>query len=164
MNTQHLNDEQFSDLLAGETPGNFAALHLEECVVCREELTSMQTAVGDLRVLSLRWAEERAPRITVPSRWTLGWQALPGWSTAAMLLLFGVALGTHIQSPVHSAPTVSQSQTVSAPTQDELAQDNRLLQSIDQELNQEVRPQVPASELTVSTRDLRHPRLQEVVY
>jgi hypothetical protein len=163
MNALHLSDEQFSDLLAGETADHATAAHLTTCATCRQELSSMRSAVGDLRELSMRWAEERAPRITVPSRWTLGWQAVPGWSTAAMVLLFGIAIGGHVQSPFQPTSTaVNQTQTVTAPTEDELAQDNRLLRSIDQELSEQVRPQVPASELTAPSDEIARATPSEV--
>lgn len=163
MNTEHLTNEEFTELLAGEYANDSATAHLDTCGACREELAAMQTAVGDLRALSLRWAEARAPRITVPSRWTLGWHRLPGMSAAASLLLCGVAIGIHFQTNnVQTSASTSQVQTVTAaPSDDELAQDNRLLQSIDQELNRQVTPQVPASELTVSSRALRHHGLRE---
>ncbi|HEX4155495.1 MAG TPA: hypothetical protein VHY48_07780 [Acidobacteriaceae bacterium] len=162
MNIRHLTDEQFSELLAGESCGDTATLHLESCDVCRDELRSMQTAVGTLRDLSLRWAEKRAVRIAAPSPWLLGWYKLPGWGAATALLFFGLALGVHVPSgPPTSVSAIGQAQTATVPSDDELAEDNQLLRSIDQELNRQVRPLVPASELTVS-HPVRHHGVREV--
>lgn len=162
MRIPHLTDEQFSQLLAGEPCNETAATHLESCTACRQELGSMQVAVGTLRDLSLRWAEQRAVRITAPSRWVLSLQRLPGWSTATALLLFGLAIGVHVQSgPRSSASEIGQAQTATVPSDNELAEDNQLLRSIDQELNRQVRPLVPASELTVS-HPVRHHGVREV--
>jgi len=164
MNTKHLTDEQFSELLAGETAGSDALRHLNACAACERELACLRSAVSDLRGFSQRWAEERAARIASPSRWTLGWHRLPAWSAAATVLLCGLAMGVHFQAATQpSSAAISQSQTaVTAPSDDELAEDNQLLRSIDQELSRQVRPQVPASELSVSSESPSHPVLREV--
>jgi hypothetical protein len=157
MNTEHIADEQFAALLAGETPDGETAAHLDACAFCHHELASMRLAMNELRDLTLQWAEGRAHRIVSPSRWMLGWHPMRGWSVAASVLLLGLALGIHIQNgPRQPAPEIGQVQTISVPSDGELAEDNRLLQSIDQELNQQVHPQVPASELSISTRTPRH--------
>jgi anti-sigma factor RsiW len=164
MNLKHLTDEQFSELLAGETASNDALSHLSACPACDRELACLRSAVSDLRGFSQRWAEERAPRIVSPSRWTLGRHTLPAWSAAATVLLCGFAMGVHFQAVTRPSPVaISQSQTVAtAPSDDELSEDNQLLRSINQELSRQVRPQVPASELTVSSKDLSHALLREV--
>lgn len=165
MSTTHLSDEQFGQLLAGETADPATKMHLESCAICRGELESVRSAVGDLGELSLRWAEQRAGRVQVPPRWSLRWHAVPGWSAAVAVLLFcGVAIGVHEQaaSRSHIAMQISRSQPAPAPTEDELAQDNRLLRSIDDELSEQVRPQVPPSELTASARTARRPISREV--
>jgi hypothetical protein len=157
MNIQHIPDEQFADLLAGGIPDCDAATHLDTCASCRRELASMRLAMNELRELTLQWAEGHAHRIVPPSRWTLRWHSLPGWSAATSVLLLGLALGVHIQSgPRSPSPEIDQAQTISVPSDGEIADDNRLLQSIDQELNQQVRPQVPASELSISSRSPHH--------
>lgn len=162
MNPRHLTHEEFTELLGGEGSNNAAILHVEECSVCRSELESLQNTLADVRELSLRWAERRARKILVPSRWMMGWQRLPSLSAVASLLLCGMAIGIHYQGSVRPVADVSQVQSVAAPpSDDELNQDNRLLRSIDQELNQQVVPQVP-SELTASSRALHRSGLREV--
>jgi hypothetical protein len=94
MRVEHLTDEQFAELLAGTTSDRWAELHLENCVECRDELTAVNSAVVDLNVASLRWAERRAVRIETPSKWALNWSVLPGWgATVASVLVLGIALG-----------------------------------------------------------------------
>jgi hypothetical protein len=164
MNTQHLTDEQFSELLAGEIATDKAVSHLNTCPACDRELAHLRCAVSDLRGFSQQWAEQRSSRILSPSRWTLGWHKLPAWGAAASVLLCGFALGIHFQVSTHApSAEISQSQTMAtAPTDDELAEDNQLLRSIDQELSRQVRPQVPASQLSVSSKSVSHPGLREV--
>lgn len=169
MSNVHLTDEQFDGLLAGTMSDEQAAMHVKACADCRGELESIGAAVGDLRELSLRWAEERAVHVQAPSRWTMRWQALPGWGAAVAALLFcGIAIGVHEQGagrPV-AAPAgvnqISQTQALTEPSADELAQDNSLLRSIDDELSRQVRPQVPAAELTASSRTVRRRIAREV--
>lgn len=148
----HLTDEQFADLLAGNHSDLRARLHLESCATCRQELTAMTAAVGDLNFASLRWAERRATRIQVPSRWALNWNVLPGWAaTMAGVLIFGVALGAHVQANNHVEPALRPAHTISAPSDGELAQDNQLMRSIDNELSQQAGPQVLVSDHRASS-------------
>lgn len=167
MSTRHLSDEQFGQFLAGDAADGAASTHLQLCAECRKELESLGRAVGDLNELSLAWAEQRAVRVQAPSCWAIGWHALPGWSAAFAAFLFcGVAIGVHQQSSSRSQPPAQLSQNAPGPavtpTEDELAQDNRLLRSIDDELSRQVRPQVSAAELAASSRSFRHSQIPEV--
>lgn len=163
MSIQHLTDEQFANLLAGDHTDTAARIHVESCAACRQELTSLGAVVGDLSYASLRWAEQRASRIHIPSRWVLNWNAMPGWgATLAGVLLFGFAIGAHMQLNQQGAVVAQQTQTISAPSDDELAQDNNLMLSIDSELSEQVGPQVPASDLDTSSRTAHHHLLREV--
>jgi hypothetical protein len=164
MNFNHLTDEQFAELLAGHKSDDRAVLHVERCEACRKELASFGAAVGDLNFASLRWAEHRASRIAVPSNWTLNWNALPGWgATMAAVLIFGVALGAHMQSSTQIEPTLQPAHTIAAPSEDELAQDNQMMRSIDSELSEQIGPQ-SASELNTSSRTTQHRLIREVSY
>ncbi|HVG27587.1 MAG TPA: hypothetical protein VM865_08280 [Acidobacteriaceae bacterium] len=161
---EHMTDEQFSELLANETATGAMQGHLESCAQCRRELEAIRSAVGDLSALSLRWAEQRAGQVSAPSGWALRWGMLPGWSAALpAVLLFGIGLGTYLERGGQTvAPQRAETRAVAAPSPDELAQDNRLMLSIDQELRQQVRPQVPAAELTVSVHRGRSAHGREV--
>lgn len=163
MNFKHLNDEQFANILAGDRTDMHARLHVESCAKCQRELTSLGAAVGDLNYASLRWAEQRAARIQVPSRWVLNWNAMPGWgATLAGVLIFGVAVGAHMQVNQQSAVVAQPSHTMPAPSDDELAQDNSLMLSIDHELSEQIGPRVPAADLNVSPRTVHRRAVSEV--
>jgi hypothetical protein len=163
MNFEHLTDEQFANILSGDHSDLRVRLHVESCTKCQRELTSLGAAIGDLNYASLRWAEQRAARIEVPSRWALNWNAMPGWgATLAGVLIFGVALGTHMQFNQQSVVVARPSHTMSAPSDDVVAQDNNLMVSIDNELTEQVGGQVPVSDLNVSSRTAHRRALPEV--
>jgi hypothetical protein len=160
---RHLNDEQFAELLAGANSDAWAQVHLESCAECREELHAVGSAVGNLSVASLRWAERRAVRIEKPSQWRLNWNALPGWgATMASVLVLGVALGAHIESSHQAVNVRPAAHAVEAPSEDELAQDNRLLRSIDSELTEQVGVKVATAESGSVSRTVRRRSLDEV--
>lgn len=159
---QHLTDEQFASLMAGDRSDANARLHAESCEACRRELASLGDAVNDLSRISMRWAEQRAARIEAPSLWALNWKTLPGWgATVAAILIFGVAVGTHIQTSEQTS-AMATPHTMLAPTADELAQDNSLMRSIQDEINEQPGAQMAASALDDSSRTSRHHSLREV--
>ena len=166
MKTPHLNEEQFERLLAGEDPGAEAAAHLHTCPECRRELETVGSAVGDLREISLAWAEQEGSRIPVPSRWALQWNAAPRWSLAAaamLLIVIGAGVHRHDVRARTAAARINIHSMPPAPTQDSLAEDNQLLQAINEELQQQTRPQVPVSELGESSRPDRRSAPRELV-
>lgn len=161
MNVEHLTDEQFAMLLSGKRGDAQAQAHVESCAVCRAELQSVGSAIADLNSASLRWAERRAARIGTPSVWALNWRALPGWgATVAGVLIVGVALGAHMQSSDRHAVPLQPAHVMTAPSDDELAQDNRLLRSIDAEVNEQ--PQLPAAEISATSRPAHRHGMAEV--
>lgn len=163
MNFEHLTDEQFANILAGDHSDLRVRLHVESCPKCQRELTSLGAAIDDLKYASLRWAEQRAARIEVPSRWVLNWNSMPGWgATLAGVLIFGVALGAHMQINQQSAVVTRPSHTLSAPSDDELAKDNNLMLSIDNELTEQVGGQVPVSDLDASSHTAHRRAISEV--
>lgn len=163
MNFEHLSDEQFANILAGDQADMRARLHIESCARCQRELSSLGAAIGDLNYASLRWAEQRAVRVEVPSRWVLNWNAAPGWgATLAGVLIFGVAIGAHMQINQQTAVVERPLHTLSAPSDDELAKDNNLMLSIDSELTEQVGGQVPVSDLNTSSRTAHRRAISEV--
>lgn len=163
MNFEHLSDEQFANILAGDRTDMRARLHVESCAACQGELMSLGAAIGDLNNASLRWAEQRAVRIEVPSRWVLNWNAMPGWgATLAGVLIFGVALGAHMQIGQHSAVADRPAHALAAPSDAELAKDNNLMFSINNELSEQIGPRVSASDLNVSSRTVHRQAISEV--
>jgi hypothetical protein len=160
---EHLTDEQFANILAGDRTDLRVRLHVESCTTCQGELTSLGGAISDLNEASLRWAERRAVRIEVPSRWVLNWNALPGWgATLAGVLIFGVAVGAHMQINQQTAVMNRPAHTLAAPSDDELAKDNNLMLSIDSELSEQIGPRVSASDLNVAARTAHRHGIPEV--
>jgi hypothetical protein len=159
---EHLSDEQFASLMSGDHSDASAHAHVDECEACRRELAAVGVAVNDLSRFSMRWAEQRAVRIQAPPLWSLSWKVLPGWSaTVAAVLLFGVALGTHLENS-HQTVAVQARHTMPAPTADELAQDNSLMRSIDNEINEQPGVQTVTSALDDAQRSSRRHGLREV--
>ncbi len=133
----HLTDAQFGDLLAGEAPDAATATHLAACSHCRGEIAAVRGSLNGFNACAATWSEKQAAlRIPVPSWWTLhmrGGAAGGGGlaaTAAAGLLLFDLGLPTdHVpQQPMVSAAALT------GPTSAELADDNRLMASINQEL------------------------------
>lgn len=149
----HLNDEHFADLLAGEEPDAAVELHLHTCQACRQEHGSLQSAAAEFNALSYAWAQVEAPRrIHSPTRFErLVSRGGPLWAlglTTAMLI--GI-ISTHIGAPYDAgrrADPMASNTRESAP--EELAADNRLMQSINHELQYSAEPAVPVNELRVA--------------
>ena len=154
MSGAHLSDEQMSDLLASQTPDAATQAHLNTCERCRSEVAAMETSLAGFNDRSLAWAMAEAPRrVPVPSRLALGLGGRPAWglglaATAAVCL---VAFSTGPPFRRAAAPVASLSATA-IPSATELAQDNQLMASINQELHYTVQPAVPAAELRSSGR------------
>ncbi|MBE7159467.1 MAG: hypothetical protein INR62_13725 [Rhodospirillales bacterium] len=134
--TQHLNDAEFSDLLAGEFPDDGMRFHLASCEHCRAELECVKLSLANFTGLGTRWANAVAPgRIPVPPRWAFRLSALPSWPTGLALtaltglfvFVFGPVGHARSHAPANAA-------VANAPSKTELANDNRLMLSIDQEL------------------------------
>jgi len=93
----------------------------------------------------------------------LNWNAMPGWgATLAAVLIFGVAMGAHVEMNQQSVVVSRPSHTILAPSDDELAQDNSLMVSIDNELTERIGPRVPVSDLNVSSRTVHRRPVSEV--
>lgn len=150
--SQHLTDEQFSDLLAGVSLPHDAEAHLAACSACRAEVEVVAGSLAELNTFSLAWAEREAPRrVPVPSRWSLRLGAHPVWNLGLMTAAAAVALTIGFHLPQHASTAKPATATVAVggevPTGAELAEDNRLLSSIDQELSYATQPTVPLAEL-----------------
>lgn len=145
----HLTDEQFAELLAGESLHGRAEAHLAGCPHCRGEVEAVQGSLGAFNQLSSGWAEgEARRRIPVPSRWALRLGAHPAWRVGVMTAATAAAVAIGLQFPRHPAPSLSHAQVVVAdPTRAELAVDNRLMTSIDAALRDGGEPTIPVAEL-----------------
>lgn len=155
---RHLSDAELSDLLAGESPAEHTRLHLDACDYCRGELETVQESLASFSGFSTRWANTSAPsRVPVPSRWALRLGGIPTWTTGlaatALTGLLVFNLGPIGRAPRHAdaKPAV-----VIPPSNTELADDNRLMLSIDQELNYQERPALAAGAPRPATQRVEH--------
>ncbi len=163
---KHLTDEQFSELIAGQSATQDALAHLNACEDCQAELQAVSSGIQQFRTFSLLWAELQAPkRVPVPSPWAVRFGGIPRWSmAAAALVIVGAAVGIHQEKKtVPEVQMVVVADTATAPSSSVLAEDNRLLMSIDQELSSEVRPPVPVSELQVQAGSAHRTTLRRFV-
>ena len=157
MNTGHLTDEQFSDLIAGELPNDAAATHLGECAHCRGELEAVRASMTDFNSVSMAWAQVEAPhRVQTPSRWLVRLGSRPSWGlgfvTMAAACLIAVGIQHPFAHPAQAPATIASSE----PSTAEIADDNRLMASINQELEYDAQPAVPVSDLKPGDRHARH--------
>ncbi len=165
---RHLTDEQFSRMLAGESPSRDAEAHLAGCSRCRAEIESVGLALGSFHACGVAWAEREAPRrVHTPSRWRLQLGNRPVWNAGLVAATAAAVFAAGLHLPLHTASTastphavqggvsapVASAPAVPAPTGAELAADNRLLASIDQELSSPAQPTVPLAELQPAGRD-----------
>ena len=147
----HLTDDEFSELVAGEEPDPGIRAHLAMCEHCRLEVEAVRSSVHNFNRFSMTWAESEAPRrVRTPPRWMLGLASRPSWNLGlagtaiACLLVFGLDRSFQLTPTPETIP-----QAVTAPSSVELAQDNQLLESINQELSAEAELTIPVAELHV---------------
>jgi hypothetical protein len=151
----HLNDDQFTALLAGE-PMTEAQAHLDACAECRQEMACVAESMGSFSALTLDWAERKAATMP-PVKPTAGrtWLRPLAWASAATLLAVGIYVGEQHQAAARAtaqnAPgaAAALAQTPVQPTtsltrEEQIAADNRLLLAIRQELSRP-NPVLPAS-------------------
>lgn len=154
----HLTDEQFGELLAGQTSTAAAQAHLAECERCQHELDDVQSATAEFNSVSMNWALAEAPRrVHPPSRLLLLVGGRPTWQVgvvaAATVCL--VTLGLNLPTGrAHSAPsTQAAADTLSTA---EIAKDDRLLQSINNELRYDPDTAFPVATLRSPARHRPH--------
>ncbi len=150
--TEHLSDEQFYDLLSGELSEAAAQAHLASCDRCRREAVSVQSATENFNRLSMAWANAEAPRrVRTPSRLGLILGGRPAWGAGlagtAVACLIAVGFNSPLAHVPRATPTSAQ---IALPSTAEIAEDDRLMQSINQELRYDAQPGFPVS-------DLQHP-------
>lgn len=135
LGSAHLTDEQFAECVT-VAPSAESQLHLEECERCRRELTVFQASLGVFGTTAVAWSEAM-PRINVravaKSRARRTIERPVGWAlaTAALILLAAPVWKHH-----HGSSAGSESAVISTPddSADQIAQDNRMLQSVYAEL------------------------------
>ena len=134
--TSHLSDGQISDLLSGLDPGPALEAHLATCAPCRDEVASLGATLGSFNDVGLRWAELEAPRrIQTPSVWTLHF-GRPMWGLGFATLAAALAVAVSTSFPLRTTPAPPAAAMTSVePSATELAEDNRLMLSVNRALH-----------------------------
>ena len=159
----HLNDDQFTDLLIGGALTEDCQRHLSKCAVCRSEAEKFTNSVGMFSTTSLAWSRTKPQQksLRTIARWTsarAGFAPI-GWAlTAALLIAVGVPAwndshpNLHLHAPATQAPADSLAET---------AQDNQLMQSVNLALNTSDASPLPEYRLVEGSRPMRmHARLR----
>ena len=131
--SEHLSDERFCELLVSQhrTP--------EETT----DLAEMKDALEIYRTETLAWAERRSaaqPSLAAAARRRHLWSAAPQWAMAAVAIM-SIAVGVLHFTGVPGDETAMEQQTIPAASmaqanpQQQIADDNALLESIDSALN-----------------------------
>lgn len=136
----HLTDEQFADLLIGNSPASVQE-HLKACAQCSEEADRVSVAIGGFQQQTQLWAERRAaampPLSTAVRQPALPWLHRPlAWSAAALLLVLaaGAGISTRV-ARVHPAQVpIAKAEPAVVVQPASLKSDNDLLSAIDGEL------------------------------
>jgi predicted anti-sigma-YlaC factor YlaD len=128
LTSPHLTDDQFTECLIDNAPSGAAEAHLAACPQCRAELSRFLVSVDDFSSAALAWsyaqpavspraiAAAARPAFLTPARWAIA---------AALLIVLGVPLVRH-----HNDDAVSTAAATAEDTEAQIAQDNRLLQSV----------------------------------
>jgi hypothetical protein len=148
MNSQRhndLSDEVFAGLLAGTdgaTSDNTADA----------DALALRSVLRSYRVETLQWAERRSatqPSLQPAARRSRFWAGVPQWSLAAVAVISIAAGVAHVYAPVGNdgdATSVTQgtvaADTVVRTSEADIADDNRLLTSIDQALSYHTVPPI----------------------
>jgi hypothetical protein len=132
MTSQHLTSQQFTDLLIGDCSLEVRR-HVDTCQQCQDECKQVQSAIDGFGAAGLEWAEQRTPMsISASSQLFLQCRSLGTWAAAALLaaaVLFEVHQGWIVPTP--AANNVA-TQVVESTA--DVADDNRLMMAIDQEI------------------------------
>ena len=133
--TQHLSNEQFAECLTAEYPQPAVQSHLAGCDACREELGVFMASVDDFSHAALGWsrAKQETPRLALKAARRSLFQPVQ-WALACVLALaVGVPVALHID---HDRAITSAGNAASDDSDAQIAQDNRLMQSVDGALDQ----------------------------
>ncbi len=135
----HLTGEQFAECLTAEYLRPEVRAHLAACDGCREELRAFMASMEDFSQAALGWSRTRqaAPKLEI-NRLHRPVFARLEWALACVLAFAaGVPVALHIEqgnaAREHAAPSGSVQPDDSAA---QIAQDNRLMQSVDLALAQ----------------------------
>jgi predicted anti-sigma-YlaC factor YlaD len=135
--SKHLTDEQFAECLTGEMPSAATREHLAVCEACRAEMDMFTSSVKGFDAATMDWSRMRpAPKLSGKTSERRASVAAPlGWALAtAFALVIGVPVVMHQVSPATTATQTSPS-TALDDSAAQIAQDNKLMASVDVVLN-----------------------------
>jgi hypothetical protein len=136
MTGPHLNDEEFSSFLLERQIDAKGARHLVACPLCRSEFERFTMLMADFNQDTLRWSEARiASSFIKPSFEARKRRPLVRWAMAACVLLIGLlsvmVAGRYTHHERASRGSVRPGQN----SGEQIANDNRVLTGIYQEIN-----------------------------
>ena len=153
---QHLTDEALNDLLIGMGSAESQS-HLASCSLCRQKIEDFRAGIDILNETTLAWSENRSSRARkiVAVRPWLNRIPLPVLGlalAAAILLTIDTPVWRHNRvDPVHQpVPVAAETQD----TDEQIAQDNELLQAVNEAIN----PQDASPVNEYKLLDRPHPR------
>jgi len=144
MNANHLTDAQFAECLTAEFPEPGIQSHLAQCDACRAELGVFMASMDSFSEAAMDWSRAQPvisprakmvhtrPTMATPLRWAVA---------AALIAAVGVPVAVYHERETVDAGLVADlgagrlataNLTEDSPAQ--IAQDNQLLQSVDQAL------------------------------
>jgi predicted anti-sigma-YlaC factor YlaD len=159
--TNHLTDEQFTDLLLGTNPAAVQE-HLKACSACAQEAERVSVAIGSFQQHSRFWAERRAATrpILAPVRPPVfEWLHRPqAWTAVALAIALAAGIGVSVRND-HRAPVtqtqVAAAQPAPAVSPATLKADNDLLTAIDGELRADESTPASAYGLSAAAHSVR---------
>lgn len=150
--TLHLSAQQLDDHLIGDLSPATAA-HLAACDTCTARLALAAAPMESFRSVSIAWSERRSATMPLPALPApeLVWQRRMGWAAASFVLVLGMVIGGAGRSLLTSAPAPAATEAAPAPAavastalpasappaapEARVSEDNRMLNSIDRDLD-----------------------------
>jgi hypothetical protein len=162
MQSTHLTDEQFTDLLLGTSPSSVRA-HLKACPQCAEEAARVSGAIGSFAEQTRLWAERHAAShpVLVPQRQPVfEWLHRPSaWTAAALAFALAAGIGVSVRNqhtrPIQQQAVVAKPAAVPQVSPATIQADNELLSAIDGELRADESTSASAYGLDTNSRSTR---------
>jgi hypothetical protein len=145
----HLSDEQFSELVYGDSSLDVSR-HLLVCSQCESEFKRVRSSLDDFASSGLAWAKERASAsISTPSALVRNWYSMSTGAAAAVVIAAAVLFAVHQEKSV-DGPQVKVAARQPVDFASEVAADDRLMIAIDNEIRWQ-------TDSAVSIKDLAAP-------
>ncbi|CAN5635111.1 hypothetical protein BH10ACI4_BH10ACI4_06740 [soil metagenome] len=161
----HLGEDQITDCLIGSQPTAEVTAHLAHCEVCSDKLAAFGMSVASFNRASLAWSEARPTASLQAASRTYAQRPFLAatWAFAActLLVIGGSTVSTvlHRQNAERAATVASidasNASESESDSEDQIAQDNKLLLEVDQAISTSDRSPIQEYGLATST-GLRH--------